>query len=120
MESKALGPVESQFANIIWEHEPLYSRELVALCEQKLSWKKPTTYTVLRKLIERGMFQNRESIVTSRISRSDFYMMQGEELVKDAFAGSFPAFVKAYMKRNPLSEEDIREIEKSIRTAKQD
>ena len=83
MDELKLGVVESKFADIIWANEPLHSRELVKLCETELHWKKPTTYTVLRKLCERGIFQNVEGMVSSVISRQDFYAMQSEKFVEE-------------------------------------
>ncbi len=114
MDEMKLGVVESRFADIVWENEPLPSGKLVKLCEKELSWKKPTTYTVLRKLCERGIFQNRNGIVTSLISRQEFYGFQGEKLVEEAFDGSLPAFIAAFAKRKALSPEEIAEIRRMI------
>lgn len=114
MEDMRLGVVESRFADIIWENAPLRSRELVALCEEKLNWKKPTTYTVLRKLCERGIFQNVEGVVSAVISRQDFYAMQSEKFVQDTFEGSLPAFLAAFATRKSLSREEIDQIRKMI------
>lgn len=110
MDEMKLGVVESRFADIIWGHEPLHSRELVKLCEQELNWKKPTTYTVLRKLCERGIFQNRDGMVTSLISREDFCAMQSEKFVEDTFDGSLPKFFAAFTTRKSLSAEEIAQI----------
>lgn len=110
MEDYKLGVVESRFADIIWANEPLPSRELVALCQKDLNWKKPTTYTVLRKLCERGIFQNTDGLVTSLISREDFYAAQTERFVEDTFDGSLPAFFAAFTKRKNLSAREIAEI----------
>lgn len=114
MEEYKLGVVEAKFADIIWENEPLPSRELVALCQQKLNWKKPTTYTVLRKLCERGIFQNADGLVSSVISREDFYAVQTERFVEDTFDGSLPAFLAAFTRRKNLSQEEIADIRKMI------
>lgn len=114
MEDMKLGLVESKFADIIWENEPLSSRELVNLCQQKLEWKKSTTYTVLKKLCERGIFQNQDGTVTSRISRQDFYAMQSEKFVEETFSGSLPAFLAAFTKRKALSAEEIAQIRRMI------
>lgn len=110
MEDYKLGVVESRFADIIWAHEPLPSRELVALCQKELNWKKPTTYTVLRKLCERGIFQNAEGMVSSCISREDFYAMQSEKFVEETFDGSLPAFFAAFTKRKNLTAQEVAEI----------
>lgn len=114
MEDLKLGIVESRFADIIWANEPLHSRELVKLCEAELNWKKPTTYTVLRKLCERGIFQNVDSIVSSKISRADFYAMQSQRFVEETFDGSLPAFLAAFAARKSLSPEEIAEIRRMI------
>lgn len=114
MDELKLGVVESRFADIVWQNEPLPSGELVKHCEKDLSWKKPTTYTVLRKLCERGIFQNRDGIVTSLISRQEFYGIQGEKLVEEAFDGSLPAFIAAFTRRKALSLEEIAEIRRMI------
>ena len=114
MDELKLGVVESKFADIIWKNEPLHSRELVKLCESELHWKKPTTYTVLRKLCERGIFQNLEGIVTSVISRKDFYALQSEKFVEETFDGSLPAFLAAFTTRKALSAEEIAQIRAMI------
>ncbi len=114
MDEMKLGAVESRFADIIWANEPLHSRELVKLCEAELNWKKPTTYTVLRKLCERGIFRNEGSMVTSRISRQEFYAMQSEKFVEDSFDGSLPAFLAAFTTRKALSAEEIAQIRAMI------
>lgn len=114
MEDYKLGAVESRFADIIWANEPLHSRELVALCQKELNWKKPTTYTVLRKLCERGIFQNVDGMVSSVISREDFYAVQSEKFVEETFDGSLPAFFAAFTKRKSLSAEEVAEIRKMI------
>ena len=114
MDELKLGVVESKFADLIWSHEPLHSRELVKLCEGELHWKKPTTYTVLRKLCERGIFQNVEGMVSSVISRKDFYAMQSEKFVEETFEGSLPAFLAAFTTRKALSPEEISQIRAMI------
>lgn len=120
MEEIRLGLVESRFADIIWEQEPLTSRELVKLCLEKLEWKKSTTYTVLKKLCDRGIFQNQDGTVTSLISRQDFYAMQSEKFVEDTFAGSLPAFLAAFTKRKALSADEIAQIRAMIESAEVD
>lgn len=114
MEDTKLGVVESRFADIIWANEPLHSRELVQLCLQELNWKKPTTYTVLRKLCERGIFQNVGGMVSSVISRKDFYAMQSEKFVEESFDGSLPAFLAAFTSRKGLSAQEVSEIRRMI------
>lgn len=114
MEDYKLGVVESKFADIIWAHEPLPSRELVALCQQALNWKKPTTYTVLRKLCERGIFKNEDGLVSSVISRQEFYALQSEKFVEETFDGSLPAFLAAFTARKNLTAEDVAQIRQLI------
>lgn len=114
MDETKLGVVESKFADIIWANEPLPSRELVTLCQKELNWKKPTTYTVLRKLCERGIFQNEDGMVTSRISREDFYAAQTEKFVEDTFDGSLPAFFAAFTRRKNLTAQEVAEIRRMI------
>ena len=118
MEDIKLGAVESRFADIIWKNEPIGSGELVKLCEAELQWKKPTTYTVLRKLCERGIFQNIKGTVTSVLSRNEFYSMQSEKFVEDTFDGSLPAFFAAFTARKQLSKEDIDELKRMIESYK--
>ena len=88
MAEMKMGVVESHFADIIWANEPLHSRELVKLCEKELNWNRSTTYTVLRKLCERGIFQNNGGIVSSVLSKNDFYAVQSEQFVDETFEGS--------------------------------
>ena len=109
-----LGVVESRFADIIWSNEPLSSGELVKLCEAELCWKKPTTYTVLRKLCEKGIFKNENGTVSSLISRQDFYSMQSEKFVDETFDGSLPAFFAAFTARKQLSSEEIAALRAMI------
>lgn len=117
MEEIRLGAVESCFADIIWQNEPLTSGELVKLCAEKLDWKKSTTYTVLKKLCDRGIFRNDGGTVTSLISRDEFYARQSEQFVNETFDGSLPAFIAAFSKRKQLTAEEIREIKKMIENA---
>lgn len=105
-----LGAVETQFADIIWENEPLSSGELVKLCEAKLEWKKSTTYTVLKKLCEKGIFKNEKGTVTSLISKQELQGMQSEQFVSETFEGSLPAFIAAFASSKQLSKEEIKEI----------
>lgn len=109
-----LGVVESRFANIIWQHEPLTSAELVKLAEKELNWKRTTMYTVLKKLCDRGIFQNQKGTVSSLISREKFYALQSEEYVEESFSGSLPAFLVAFSTRKKLSKEDLDQLQKLI------
>lgn len=114
MEDKKLGFVESKFADLIWAREPLHSRELVKLCEAELNWKKPTTYTVLRRLCERGLFRNEGGTVSACISREEFYAMQSERFVEETFSGSLPSFLAAFTRRRSLTAAEIAEIRSMI------
>ncbi len=114
MEDWKLGAVESRFADLIWDNAPLPSRELVSLAEQTLNWKKSTTYTVLRKLCERGIFVNSDGMVDARISRDGFYARQSEAVVEESFQGSLPAFIAAFTSRRALSKQEISELRKMI------
>ncbi len=109
-----LGEVESAFANLIWDNEPLPSSKLVELCAQKLDWKKSTTYTVLRRLCERGIFQNEGGTVTALISREDFAARRSEEFVDQTFDGSLPQFLAAFTRRKRLSREEIDQLQRLI------
>ena len=114
MDDKKLGAVEARFADLIWQNAPIRSGELVKLCEAELQWKKPTTYTVLRRLCQRGIFSNDDGIVTARISREEFYAMQSERFVEETFSGSLPSFLAAFTRRRSLSAAEIEEIRKMI------
>lgn len=114
MDETRLGAVESRFADIIWNNEPLSSGELVKKCEKELSWKKSTTYTVLKKLCERGIFKNENGTVTSLISKEELESRQSEKFVEENFEGSLPAFIAAFTKRKKLSEKDMKEIKELL------
>ena len=109
-----MGAIESRFADMIWQNEPVGSPELVKLAAQELNWKKSTTYTVLKRLCQRGIFQNQEGTVTSLISREEFYALQSEKFVEEAFSGSLPAFLTAFTTRKKLSEKEIAELQALI------
>lgn len=109
-----LGEVEMKFATIIWENEPLQSGELARLCEKELNWKKSTTYTILRRVCERGLFQNNNGTVTSVVSKMEFLSKQSEQFVEDTFAGSLPSFVAAFTAGRKLSDKEVEELQKII------
>ena len=109
-----LGEVESVFADIIWNNEPLSSRRLAELAEARLNWKRTTTYTILKRLCDRELFQNNNGTVTSRISREEFFARQSELFVEDTFQGSLPAFLAAFGSRKKLSDQEIDELKKII------
>ena len=114
MDKMTLGAVESRFADIVWSHAPIASGALVKLCERELQWTKSTTYTVLRKLCNRGLFRNEKSMVTVVTPRADFYAAQTEQFVSDTWGGSLPAFVAAFLSRKGLSEKEAAEIRRMI------
>lgn len=109
-----LAEAEEKFAEIVWAHEPVSSPELVKICEKEMNWKKSTTYTVLKKLCQRGIFQNENAIVTARMSREEFYGMQSRKYVEDVFAGSLPRFLTAFCKGRKLSEKEVEEMQRFI------
>ena len=105
MEDFRLGMVEAHFADIVWANQPMTTKELVRLCEEELKWKRTTTYTVLKKLCDRGLFKTEQSIVTALVSRDEFYAIQSEKFVDETFNGSFPAFFNAFSSRKKLTSE---------------
>ena len=115
-----LGGVQERFADIVWANEPIGSGDLVKICERELNWKKPTTYTVLRKLCEKGLFQNQDGIVTSLISRETFYSAKSEQVIEDSYSGSLPAFIAAFLTRKKLTSKEAEEIQKMIDSARED
>lgn len=109
-----LGVVEAHFADIVWEHAPLSTKELIVLCEEQLQWKRTTTYTVLKKLCEKGLFQMQNRMITVCITREDFYALQSEQFVEETFSGSLPAFIAAFTKRKKLTTKELEEIRSLI------
>lgn len=114
MEEIKLGAVESKFADIIWENEPLSSGQLVKLCEEKLEWKKSTTYTMLKRLCGKGLFQNVRGQVTSLMTKEELGVQQSERIIEESFSGSVPAFLAAFTSRKKLSQKDVDEIQRMI------
>ncbi|MBQ8815162.1 MAG: BlaI/MecI/CopY family transcriptional regulator [Lachnospiraceae bacterium] len=114
MSELKLGAVESRFADIIWQNEPLTTGELVRLAAAELNWKRTTTYTVLKRLCERGIFETVEGTVTALISRQEFYAAQSERFVEETFEGSLPAFLAAFGTRKKMSEAEIDELKAII------
>ena len=109
-----LGAIETRFAEIIWANAPLSTNQLIKLCADELEWKRTTTYTVLKKLCEKGIFQTENSLVTVVISKHEFEGMQSEQFVEETFKGSLPAFLTAFNSRKKLSDQEIDEIQKLI------
>ena len=114
MEKYKLGEMEQKFADLIWANEPVSSRALTELCEKAFSWKRTTTYTMLKRLCEREIFQNDRGTVTSLMSKSEFGAAQGEQFLTETFDGSLPRFLAAFTRRKKLSEKEIKEIQKLI------
>ena len=114
MKSIESAAVQERFADIVWENEPIASGDLVQICEKKLNWKKPTTYTVLRKLCEKGLLQNVDGIVSSLISKEEFYSAKSEQIIEDSYKGSLPAFIAAFTSHKKLTKKDVDEIQQLI------
>ena len=114
MNEVRLGAVEARFADIVWERAPLSTAELIKLCEAEFKWKRTTTYTVLKRLSERGIFKNDNGTVTVLITKEDFYSMQSERVINESFGGSLPAFIAAFTSRQELSNEEVAEIQAMI------
>ena len=109
-----MGVVESRFADMIWEREPITAAELAKLSEQTLKWKKTTSYTVLKRLCEKGIFKNENGKVTSVISRERFYSLQSEKFVDDTFEGSLPAFLAAFTSGKRLTEKEVEYLRRMV------
>lgn len=105
---------ESRLADLIWEHEPVASGELVRLCETHFHWKKSTTYTMLKRICEQGMFKNENARITSVVSKEEYRQSQGEEFIRQNFGGSVPGFLAGFMDRRRLSRRQIEEIKEMI------
>lgn len=120
MSDISMGVGESKFADIIWENEPISSSELWKKSERILGWKKSTSFTVLKRLCEKGIFQNEGGQVSSLLSRDDFYAMQSERFVSETFGGSLPAFLAAFTARKALSPEEVADIRRMIEACKEE
>ena len=118
MSDLKMGTAEARFADIIWENEPLSSGQLVKLCEDVLQWKKSTTYTILRRVCDRGLFQNEDGIVTSNVSKMEFLSNKSEQFVEETFQGSLPGFIAAFTSNRKLSDEEVEELKKIIERSK--
>ena len=114
METPKIFESEYRFCLILWEHEPIGSGELVKLCREQLGWKPTTTYTVLRRLSDRGVLKNENTVVTSLVSKDEVQAAEIDELVEKKFEGSVPAFFAAFTKRRKISQEEIDEVQKMI------
>lgn len=114
MENYKLGAMETKFADLIWDNEPISSGDLVKLCERELTWKKSTTYTMLRRLCHRGIFKNENSLVSSLIGRREFAGLQSEKFIDETFDGSLPQFLAAFTMRKKLTKNEIEELQRII------
>jgi predicted transcriptional regulator len=114
MDTPKIFESEYRFCLILWEHEPVNSTELVRLCRDRLGWSKATTYTVIRRLAERGVVKNENAVVTSLVSKEEAQTAEIDELVERTFQGSLPAFVAAFARREKLSEADAAALQRLI------
>ena len=120
MEKFKLGEMETVFAEIIWENAPVTSGNLVKICEEKLEWKKSTTYTMLKRLCQRELFENDNGTVKVIVTKDEFKAAQSEKFVQQTFGGSLPMFLTAFAKRKKLSQKEIEEIKKLIDSYKEE
>ena len=120
MEKYKLFDAELKFMNIIWEEEPIKSGELVRVCNEKLGWKKSTTYTVLRKLAQRGVLKNENTIVTSIVKKEDTQIYESHEVVEKSFGGSLPKFLTAFFGNKKISKDEAEELKNLIDSYKED
>jgi predicted transcriptional regulator len=114
MEHYQMGALETRFAQIIWRHEPVSSSELVKLAAEELNWKKSTTFTVLRRLCQKGIFQNQGSTVTSLFTEEGYASLRSTQFVQENFGGSLPAFLAAFSSRQKLKPEEIEQLRRMI------
>lgn len=114
METPKVFESEYRFCLILWEHEPVKSSELVNLCKEQLGWKPTTTYTVIKRLSERGVLKNENTIVSSLVSKDEVQASEINEMVEKTFEGSLPAFIAAFTKHQKISEKEIDEVQKMI------
>lgn len=114
-----LGVIEAKYADMIWEHVPVRSSELVKMTAIEFNWKRTTAHNVLRRLIDKGLFRNEGGTVTAVISREEFYSLQSKKYVEETFAGSLPAFIAAFTQGSKLTAEEAEAIHKMISRAKE-
>lgn len=114
MEQYKLGEMEQKFADLIWESAPISTGELTRLCETAFDWKRTTTYTMLKRLCDRGIFANEGGTVVVRTGREDFLGAKGEQFIEDTFGGSLPRFLTAFSRRRRLGDKEIAELKKLI------
>ena len=109
-----MGAVESRFADLIWQNEPITAAELAKRATELLDWKKTTSYTVLKRLCDKGIFKNESGVVTALLSRADYYAMQSEKFVEERFEGSLPVFLAAFTSRKSLTEQELDALRRMI------
>jgi predicted transcriptional regulator len=114
METPKIFESEYRFCEILWENEPVTSSELVRLCNERLEWKKSTTYTVIRRLSERGVLKSEGAVVTSLVSREEVQSAESAEVIERTFSGSLPSFIAAFARKKNLSRQEVDEIQKII------
>ncbi len=114
MEAYKLGEMEARFAELIWQNAPIRSGELTKLCERQFDWKRTTTYTMLKRLCERGMFANEGGVVQVRMTKEEFLAGQGSSFIEEHFDGSLPLFLAAFSRKNRLSREDVDKLQQLI------
>ncbi len=114
MESPQIFESEYRFCLLLWEHEPVNSTKLAALCKEHLGWSKATTYTVIRRLSERGVIQNKNTIVSSLISKEEAQRSRFEEMMEETFEGSMPAFIAAFSKSRKLTRQEVDQLQAMI------
>ena len=119
MKDYRLGVMETKFAGLIWDNAPIPSGELVKLCAKELDWKKSTTYTMLRRLCDRGIFQNADGVVSALLAQQDFRALQSEQFINETFAGSLPQFLATFATRTNFTESEIEALQKIINQHKE-
>lgn len=115
-----LGVIEARYADMIWEHEPVTSSELVKMTADEFHWKRTTAHNVLRRLIDKGLFQNDKGVVTAVVSKDEFYAMKSRKYVEDTFHGSLPAFIAAFIQGSGITADEAEEIRRMIDQAKEE
>lgn len=114
MSDLKLGPIETRFAHIVWDNAPMTTAQLVKLCAEQLQWKRTTTYTVLKKFSEKGIFYMENGLVTVLVTREAYESAQSAEFVEETFRGSLPAFVAAFTRGKSISPEELQELRRLL------
>ena len=119
MQDNKLGCREGRFADLIWEHAPIRTGELVKLCLEEFDWKRTTTYTMLKRLCQRGLFTNENGMVQALLAKEEFCGRQSEQFVEENFGGSLPAFIAAFIRSRSLSDQEAEEIQRLINESRE-